>query len=138
MVPVPELVTEVFFKPLSLNEKNPFHHITPYIILSNIPCSVTNHLPAFFQVGKVAREREIQAMYIPSLSSIAAAYIRKVVHYLAATIENLGGNTCLDRILTPKAVDKVAQYNYDLSIHEIKPIDMHVPNGNNEGNALAG
>eukprot|EP00957_Ditylum_brightwellii_P081109 6169347-Ditylum_brightwellii.AAC.1 len=72
------------------------------------------------------------------MSSITAAYGRKVVHYLAATVKNLGGKTYLDRVLTPKAVVKVAQYKYDLATHEVKPIDMHLPDNNDEVNALAG
>eukprot|EP00957_Ditylum_brightwellii_P015764 1187709-Ditylum_brightwellii.AAC.1 len=103
-----------------------------------MPQSATDLLPSFFQVGKLARERVIQAMCIPSLSSIAAAYGRKLVHYLAATVENLGGKAYLDRVLTLEAAVKIAQYKYDSATHEVKPIDMQLPDNNDEGNGLAG
>eukprot|EP00957_Ditylum_brightwellii_P037491 2835371-Ditylum_brightwellii.AAC.1 len=85
---LPESSSEVSNQQCCL--ENLFHHITPHTILSNMPQSDTDSLSAFFQIGKVAREKEIQVMCILSVSSIAAAYRIKVVHYLAATIENQG------------------------------------------------
>jgi hypothetical protein len=138
IITVPGFNAESFFNPLSLDPKNPFHGMSPYTILNAMPRNNTDKLPAFFQIGKVTKEKEIHAICIPALSSIAAAYGRKAVHYLAAKLEEIGGKAYLDRILTPEAVVEISQYKYDLTNHEVKPIDIEIPDDNEESKGLQG
>eukprot|EP00957_Ditylum_brightwellii_P018109 1363880-Ditylum_brightwellii.AAC.1 len=74
MVGIPGFNSALFFYLLSLDPANLFNNITPHTSLMVMPQSDTDPLPAFFQVRRVKKEKDIQAMCIPSLPSIAALY----------------------------------------------------------------
>eukprot|EP00957_Ditylum_brightwellii_P169304 12885799-Ditylum_brightwellii.AAC.1 len=67
MVSVQGFISESFFKSLSLDPANPFNNITLYTIVNTMPRSESDPLPAFFQIGSVAKGKDIHAMCIPSL-----------------------------------------------------------------------
>eukprot|EP00957_Ditylum_brightwellii_P120631 9202203-Ditylum_brightwellii.AAC.1 len=56
----------------------------------------TDPPPAFYQIGKVFKEKEIHVICIPLLSSIAATCGRKAIYYLAAKLSSMGGKAYLD------------------------------------------
>eukprot|EP00957_Ditylum_brightwellii_P006761 513170-Ditylum_brightwellii.AAC.1 len=99
--------------------------------------STTNRKPALFQVGKVIKESNIQAMTIPSHSSIAAQSECRALHYFAAIITKAGGASFLSKVITLEGTTKLTQYEYDLETHKVKLIDMNIPDDDTK-NGLEG
>eukprot|EP00957_Ditylum_brightwellii_P169048 12867196-Ditylum_brightwellii.AAC.1 len=131
IIPVPGFITLSFFTPLTCNEESPFH-ISPYNIISAMPQSTTNSKPAFFQVGKVIKEIKIQAMTIPSYSSLAAQFGRRRLHYFVAIITKTGGASFLSTVITPEGTTKLTHYEYNLETHKVNLIDIDIPDDDTE------
>eukprot|EP00957_Ditylum_brightwellii_P164595 12531890-Ditylum_brightwellii.AAC.1 len=97
-----------------------------------MPQLTTNRKSAFFQVGKVIKESKIQAMTIPSYSSLAAQFGRRALYHFAAIITKAGGALFLSRVITPEGTTELTQYEYDLETHKVKLIDMDNPDDDAE------
>eukprot|EP00957_Ditylum_brightwellii_P012693 959737-Ditylum_brightwellii.AAC.1 len=61
-------------------------------------------------------------MCVLALASLAPQFVKHASHFVAAYLTEMGGETYIDRALTPEAVVKTKQYKYCLQFHTLKPI----------------
>eukprot|EP00957_Ditylum_brightwellii_P056149 4256787-Ditylum_brightwellii.AAC.1 len=61
-------------------------------------------------------------MCVPALASLVPQFVKHASHFVAAYLTELGDETYIDRVLTPKAVVETKQYTYCLQSHTLKPI----------------
>eukprot|EP00957_Ditylum_brightwellii_P146182 11130604-Ditylum_brightwellii.AAC.1 len=137
MVAVPGFNSEAFYRPIVMDIESDLH-ISPFSMVANMPRGASDPAPAFHQVGKVFREAEIQALCIPDLMEIAPTYGRMAIHYVNAILTKLGGDSYLDRILTPEGRLEVTQYVYDLKTHKISTIHMDLGDKDDDDEGLEG
>ena len=111
-IPIDYIQPEQFHPPLTTDETSPLF-ISPYNIISKIPRSSSDPLPAFLNCGRHTKLGIVFGVILPNLSLNCTNVCIILPHYLNAIMTDIGAGNLVPRILTADALSEVSQFKFN-------------------------